>query len=66
MNGTIHLVRCGVSIKQYPMEHYSINLLNGMVTLHDKEARRIAAILSPNSYDWIEFEYFEGTTNVNI
>ena len=53
---TYNVVKQGVIIRQYSSELYSLNLMNGLVVILHKDSRRVAAILSQNSYDYIEVE----------
>ena len=53
---TYNVVKQGVIIKQYSSDDFTLNLLNSIVVIQDKNTRRTHCILSPNSYDYIEVE----------
>lgn len=51
---SIQIVKHGVVIREYPCQYYTTNILSGLVSIVDKETRKVAAILSPNYYDYVE------------
>lgn len=54
MSTTIQVVKQGAIVRQYPTEHYILNILNGIVTVQDRQSRVTCAIISPNAYDYID------------
>lgn len=54
MSKAIQLCKSGVVIREYPCEYYTMNLINGMPAILEKEGRTIVCVPSPNVYDFIE------------
>lgn len=51
---TIQVVRGGLCIREFPSQFYTLNIFSGIVTVIDRETRKIVTVISPNVFDYIE------------
>ena len=54
MSKSIQFCKAGMCIRDYPLDFYSLNIMNGMPVILDKEDRSVVCIPSPAVYDYIE------------
>ncbi len=55
----IAVIRHGMALKSFPCELYSLSILNGLVTILHKQTRKVAFVISPEFYDYIEVLEYE-------
>lgn len=54
MEESIDVVKQGVIVRSFNTEMYSLNLLNSLAVIQNKETRKVHCIISPAAYDYIE------------
>ena len=50
----IQICKCGVVLREYSTEFYTLNLMNGLPVILNKEDRSVVCLPSPHTYDYIE------------
>jgi hypothetical protein len=54
MNESIDFIKSGICIRSFPCTHYTLGLLSGILTVQEKETRKVVFVPSPNYYDTVE------------